>query len=45
MSKTSEMSRRRAETHAESLNRDSKVYKAFLDLGGRRSPTVRYRKR
>lgn len=32
MSKTSEMSRRRAETHAESLNRDSKVYKAFLDL-------------
>ena len=32
MSKTSEISRRRAEAHAELLERDSKVYKAFLDL-------------
>ena len=32
MSKTSEMSRRRAVAHAQLLERDSKVYKALLDL-------------
>ena len=32
MSKTSRLSRRRAEAHAEMLERNSKVYKAFLDL-------------
>ena len=42
MSKTSEISRRRAVAHAELLERDSKVYKAFLDLerAAFRKPTL-----
>lgn len=34
MSRTSEISRRRALAHTRLLERDSKVYKAFLDLEG-----------